>query len=130
MLRYSRESFFYQQRKRSTSTRREKKEVDTQPVFIESILTFRPGAGGEEGLGNIRLRAKSAAAHRQRRPPSAASRKSSVWFPPIDPSGPHLTTTQVRFDMFPVRYIRTRNCNSDHLHVSSYSYNKIGEKLS
>ena len=99
MSRYSKQSFFYQQTKRTAGTRRAKKHIDTQSVVgerRESILVFRPGAGLEEDLGNIRLQAKSPAANnRQRRPTSAASRKSSVWFPPIDPTGPHLTTNKV-----------------------------------
>ena len=100
MSRYSKQSFFYQQRKRTTSNRRAKKQIDTQSVIgdrRESILVFRPGVGLEEDLGNIRLQAKAPGANnRHRRPSSAASRKSSVWFPPIDPTGPRLTTIKVR----------------------------------
>ena len=99
MSRFSKQSFFFQQKKRAI-TKRLKKHIDTQSVLgdrRESILVFRPGAGIEEELGDIRLQAKSPAVGggRQRRPSSAASRKSSVWFPPIDPTGPHLTTTKV-----------------------------------
>ncbi len=100
MSRFSKQSFFYQQKKRSV-TKRVKKHIDTQSVLgdrRESILVFRPGAGVEEELGDIRLQAKSPAvggSNRQRRPSSAASKKSSVWFPPIDPTGPHLTTNKV-----------------------------------
>lgn len=114
MSRYSKHSFFYQQKKRSFSSRRPKKHFDTQSVLgekRESILIFRPGAAIEEELGNVRLQAKSPGIlnHRQRRPSSAASRKSSVWFPPLDTTGPHLTTTKV-------------HSNTIHTHTHTHSH--------
>lgn len=97
MSRYYKESFFHHQKKRQTHRTKIKKPIDTQSLLNERrepILTFRPGIveEGEEDLAKIRLLAKSPAAGRQRRPSSSASRRSSVWLPPVDTSGPHLTT--------------------------------------
>ena len=96
MSRYSRRSYFFHQRKRQTLQRRERKPLDTVSLAGEkrdTILTFRKGE--KEDLPVVRLKAKAPAQGRQRRPSSAGSRRSSnAGLPPVDPQGPHLTTTQ------------------------------------
>lgn len=88
MSRYSRQSFFFQQ-KRHHHTRRVRKPLDTQSILAEKrepVLTFYPQV--KEGETDLPYKSPG----RHRRPSSAASRLSSVRLPPVDTTGPHLTT--------------------------------------
>ena len=85
MSRYSRQSFFFQQKRRH-HTRRVRKPLDTQSILAEKrepVLTFYPQVETD-------LPYKSPGRHK--RPSSGASRLSSVRLPPVDTTGPHLTT--------------------------------------
>ena len=81
MSQYSRQSFFFQQKKRPL-VHRVHKPLDTLSIFgdkREPILTFRPG--------------RVESARHRLRPFSSVSRLSGVpIIPPVDPTGPHFTT--------------------------------------
>ena len=86
MSHHTKQSYFFAQRKR-VLVRRVKKQLDTVSFIGEKrepILSFRPKAIREGEDGRTRPHPK--------RPASAVSRHSVVQFPPIDVTGPHLTT--------------------------------------
>lgn len=101
MSRHSYYTFFHQQKKRP-APRRPRKPLDHQALFgdkRETVLTFRP-SGTRERDREANEEENQPPLVRAIRPPSASStrreatRKPSVFLPPIDATGPHLTAPQ------------------------------------
>lgn len=109
MSQYFQQSFFFQQKKRPL-LKRIRKPIDLQSLYggdkREPVLTFRPQ---RSEIGDTVLKSP-----RHRRPLSSVSRQSSVHLPPVDTSGPRLTTNQVCIKLttnYCVVRERIKSCN-------------------